>query len=58
MDRGAWQVTVPGVAQSRTQLKGLSSSGIGVMDCDSPYGTQESQQGRPQKHQSAREAEG
>ena len=24
MDRGAWRATVPGVAKSRTQLKGLS----------------------------------
>ena len=47
MDRGAWQATVHGVAQSRTRLKGLSSSGIGVMDCVSLYGTQESQQVRP-----------
>ena len=42
MDRGAWQATVRGVTQSQTQLKGLSSSGIGVMDCVSLYGTQES----------------
>ena len=42
MDRGAWQATVRGVAGSRTRLKGLSSSGIGVMDCVSLYGTQES----------------
>ena len=47
MDRGAWQATVNGVTQSRTRLKGLSSSGIGVMDCVSLYGTQESQQVRP-----------
>ena len=47
MDRGAWQATVHGVAQSRTRLKGLSSSGIGVMDCVSLYSTQESQQVRP-----------
>ena len=47
MDRGAWQATVHGVAQSWTRLKGLSSSGIGVMDCVSLYGTQESQQVRP-----------
>ena len=42
MDRGAWQATVRGVAGSRTRLKGLSSSSIGVMDCVSLYGTQES----------------
>ena len=58
LDREAWQATVPGVAQSQTRLRGLRSSGIGVMNCVSLYGTQESQQGRPQKDQSAERSRG
>ena len=58
MDRGAWQATVHGVAQSQTRLKWLSSSGIGVMDCVSLQVHKSLSRGDLKKTRVLREAEG